>query len=147
TTALARGEGPVNPNPYSRNIWTRSTLIRAVGRRAAVVVPASIALEIFSQGTPIFDWLALQRLGLSERNLTAGSIVRDPPNTFWEHYKWLLLPFLAILIIEAVLIDILLRERRRRHFAQQRLEEEFRLKQLVAELSGTFVNLPADKVE
>ena len=109
--------------------------------------PKSSSLQILTRGMPIFDWRALQRWGISESRLPPGSVIRYRPNTFWDQYKWLILLVMTICIVEAALIHILLRERRRRRLAQQRLEEEFRLEQLVSELSGTFVNLPADKVE
>jgi PAS domain S-box-containing protein len=128
--------------------------IAALGRRAGELAklilsgtePKSIPLEIITQGTPIFDWRALQRWGIAENRLPPGSVVRYRPNTFWDQYKWLILLVLAVCIIEAVLIDILLRERRRRRLAQQKLQDEYRFQRLISELSGTFVNLPADKV-
>ena len=58
-----------------------------------------------------------------------------------NHYR------LDRVLLEAALIDVLLRERRRRRMAQQRLEERLRFEQLVSELSGTFINLASEKVE
>lgn len=129
--------------------------IARLGRRAGEVAhevlsgtnPAAIPLEILSQGTPIFDWRALKRWNISEQRLPAGSLVRFRPNTFWDQYKWLIILVLSICLIEAVLIERLVRERRRRQLAQSSLEQRLRLEQLISELSGTFINLPADKVE
>ena len=91
-------------------------------------------------------------LGLSE---PAGVESPLPPNTasqsrqptFWQHYKWLIVMVLGLCLLEAALIDILLRERRRRRLAQEKLEERLRFEKLLSELSGTFINLPTHKVE
>jgi PAS domain S-box-containing protein len=109
--------------------------------------PESIPLQIVTKGTPMFDWRALKRWGISERRLPPDSVVRFRPETFWDHYKWLVTSVLGVCIIEGALIYILLAERRRRRLAQHRLEERLRFEQLVSELSGTFINLAADKVE
>ncbi|MGN6734916.1 MAG: sigma 54-interacting transcriptional regulator [Candidatus Binatia bacterium] len=75
------------------------------------------------------------------------SFIRFRPNTFWDQYKWLIILVVALCVVEAGLIGILLRERRRRRRAQQTIEEQLRLEQLVSELSGIFINLPAHRVE
>jgi PAS domain S-box-containing protein len=111
------------------------------------VDPMAIPLEVITQGTPIFDWRALKRWGFSESRLPPDSVIRFRPNTFWDQYKWLILGVLALCFLEAALIQVLLRERRRRHVAQTSLEQRLRLERLVSELSGTFINLPADKVD
>jgi formate hydrogenlyase transcriptional activator len=126
-----------------------------LGRRAGELAhrvlsggePKSIPLEIISEGKPIFDWRALKRWGISESRLPPDSVIRFRPNTFWDQYKWLIILVLALCVVEAGLIGILLRERRRRRRAQQTIEEQLRLEQLVSELSGTFINLPAHRVE
>ena len=116
--------------------------IARLGRRAGEVAhdvlsgtnPAAIPLEILSQGTPIFDWRALKRWNISEQQLPAGSVVRFRPNTFWDQYKWLIIAVLSICLMEAALIQVLLRERRRRRLAQSSLEQRLRLEQLASEL-------------
>ena len=138
----------------------RGTLVRqspdpAVGVHAAHVAvrifhgdaSASIPLQPLRVASPVYDWHGPRRWGISESQLSAGSSVQIHPLTFWEHYKWLIIAILAVCLLEAALIDILLRERRRRRMAQQKLEERLRFEQLVSELSGTFINLPAEKVE
>jgi PAS domain S-box-containing protein len=97
--------------------------------------------------SPVYDWQGLRPWGISESQSSAGSSVQFHQPTFWEQYKWLIIIVLALCLLEAALIDILLRERRRRRLAQQRLEERLRFEQLVSELSGTFINLAPEKVE
>jgi len=129
--------------------------IAALGQRAGELAyrvlsgaePKSIPLEFLTKGTPIFDSRALKRWGISESRLPPGSVVRFRPNTFWDQYKWLIMAILAVCLIQAALIQWLLQERRRRRLAQKTVEERLRLEQLVSELSGAFINLPADQME
>jgi PAS domain-containing protein len=76
-----------------------------------------------------------------------ANVVEFRQPTFWQQYKWTIIGLFALCVLEAALIDVLLRERRRRRLAQQSLEERLRFEQLVSELSGTFINLPPDKIE
>jgi two-component system, LuxR family, sensor kinase FixL len=94
-----------------------------------------------------YDWLRLDRWGISENSLPSDSSLGFRPQLMWEQHKWLIIMFLALCLLEAILIDILLRERRRRRLAQRELEDRLRFEQLVAELSGTFVNLVPEKIE
>jgi PAS domain S-box-containing protein len=104
-------------------------------------------LEIRSDSVPTFDWRALQRWGISESRLPPDSVIRFRELSVWQQYKWLIVLVLSVCMLEAGLIDILLRERRRRRHTQQQLEERLRFERLVAELSNTFINLPPNKVE
>src|SRR6266481_5089428 len=105
-------------------------------------IPSSISKRPFRASTPVWDWRGLRRWGISESRLPLNNIVQ-----FGEHYKWLIVLFLVLCLLEAVLIDILLRERRRRRLAQEKLEERLRFETLLSELSGTFINLPTHRVE
>jgi PAS domain S-box-containing protein len=87
---------------------------------------------------------ALGEWGLS---LPSSFGVNLQPQLLWEQHKWLVILFAALCLLEAILIDILLRERRRRRLAQRELEDRLRFEQLVSELSGTFVNLAPEKIE
>ena len=78
---------------------------------------------------------------------TPGSAVPFSAPVLWERYEREIILAFALCIFEGVLIGLMLWERRRRRLAQQGLEERLRFEQLVSELSGTFINLPADKVE
>src|SRR5215813_10680973 len=111
------------------------------------VKSAPSSFEIRNDGVPTLDWRALKRWGISENRLPIGSTIRFRPQSVWEQYKWVIIIVSALCLLEAILIDRLLRERRRRRLAQQRLEERLRFEQLVSELSGTFVNLAPEKIE
>jgi PAS domain S-box-containing protein len=71
---------------------------------------------IESPNVYMFDWRALNRWGLIERNLPPGSIVLNRQPTVWESYKWYIIGGIALILVETVLILALLwqRERRRR---------------------------------
>jgi two-component system, LuxR family, sensor kinase FixL len=109
--------------------------------------PSSVPAQFLETTTPVYDWRELRRWGISEAGMAPASVVQFQQPTFWQQYKWLIIPVLALCIFEAALIDRLLRERRRRRLAQQTLEERVRFEQLVSELSNTFINLPPERVE
>jgi two-component system, LuxR family, sensor kinase FixL len=109
--------------------------------------PSSIPAQLLETVAPVYDWRELRRWGISEARLPSASVVQFRQPTFWQQYKWLIILVLAICLLEAALIRILLRERRRRRLAQQRLEQRVRFEQLVSELSNTFINLPTEKVK
>ena len=95
----------------------RAISINSFGRS----IPSSIPKKPFRASTPIWDWHGLRRWGVSETALPLNNIVQ-----FGEHYKWLIVLVLGLCVLEATLIDILLRERRRRRLAQEKLEERLR---------------------
>ena len=78
---------------------------------------------------PIFDWRQMQRWGISESNLPAGSTVYFREPTAWERYSWQIAFISAIILIQAGLISILLQEHRRRQRA------EVQARQRMAELA------------
>jgi two-component system sensor kinase FixL len=118
-----------------------------VARILQVEAPANIPPEILKNAVPVYDLRELRRWGMSETQLLPGGIVQFRQPAFWEHYKWPIILVLLVCLLEAALIDKLLRERRRRRLAQMDLEERLRFEQLVSELSSTFINLPAKEVE
>jgi signal transduction histidine kinase len=68
---------------------------------------------------PIFNWLQMQRWGVSESDLPPGSEVRFREPGLWERYRWQILSVAAVLLIQAGLIWILLHERHRRANAER----------------------------
>jgi len=77
----------------------------------------------------MFDWRELKRWKIGRHVLPAGSDVRFRELSFWETYKWLIAGVLALCIIEAILIFILLLNRKRRKLAEYELsasEKKFR---------------------
>jgi signal transduction histidine kinase len=105
---------------------TRKTVDAAI-RLLGGEKPSSIKYEPIGFAAPKYDWRELQRWGISESNLPAGSeiVFREP--TVWESYRWQMLLIAAIILVQAGLISGLLSERHRRQVAEvesrQRLAE------------------------
>ena len=68
--------------------------------------------------SPKFDWRQMQRWGISESNLPPGSKIDFREPTVWERYSWQIASIIAVLLMQAGLISVLLREHRRRQFAE-----------------------------
>ena len=60
----------------------------------------------------------MQRFGISDSNLPPGSTVYFREPTVWERYSWQIALVAAVLLLQAGLIAVLLREHRRRQFAE-----------------------------
>ena len=78
----------------------------------------------------MFDWRELQRWGLKESNLPAGSTVLYREPTLWERAKWTLLTGLLVILILASLTGYLL-------FKQKQLKLA---REAQAQLSGMLIN-------
>ncbi len=97
-------------------------------------VAAAMALRILrgekSQDIPIvrnvniymFDWRALKRWGLDEKNLPAGSIVLNRQPTVWELYWRYIIGGIVLLLLQTLLIFGLLRQRARRRTTESELK-------------------------
>ena len=94
------------------------------GEKAGDVKVAPSEFEL-----PRFDWRQMQRFGISESNLPRGSTVYFREPTLWERYWWQIALTITIMLIQTGLISILLREHRRRQFA------EVQARQRMAELA------------
>jgi PAS domain S-box-containing protein len=79
--------------------------------------------------SPRYDWRELQRWGISESNLPAGSAVLFRRPTVWQRYGWWIAGILCIGLIQAVLIaqlGVSLARRRRTERALRESESRFR---------------------
>jgi len=89
---------------------TVAVAIRILGGEKA----ADIKIPAIGFATPQFNWREMQRWGISETRLPAGSEIffRDP--TAWEQYRVQILGTVAIVLGQSALIGWLLYEHRRR---------------------------------
>jgi signal transduction histidine kinase len=78
---------------------------------------------------PVFNWRQMQRWKVSESDLPVGSEIRFRDPTFWERYRWQSIAVGTVVLGQAVLIAVLLQERRKRHHA------EVESRQLTSELA------------
>lgn len=108
--------------------------------------PAEIPIET-SGLIPMFDSRQMRRWGISERALPPGSVVLFRESSFWEEYKWRIIGVVLLVAFEAVLITVLLFERKKRQRANELLSERLRFETLLAKLSADFTDLPGSKVE
>ena len=66
----------------------------------------------------VFDSRALNRWGLKESKLPAGSRVLNRQSTAWELYKWYIVAGVSLILLQALLITALLWHRARRKKAE-----------------------------
>jgi PAS domain S-box-containing protein len=112
--------------------------IEAFGKRAGELASAILTgtatasppFEIRTQTVPMFDWRALQRWGIPESRLPAGSIVRFRPESFWEKNRWYIIGALLIIFVQSAMIIDLFLQRRRLHRMQSVLRESEQLMEL-----------------
>jgi signal transduction histidine kinase/ABC-type uncharacterized transport system substrate-binding protein len=90
---------------------------------------SSIPVSVGDYTKWVFDWRQLQRWGINEDQLPAGSEIRFRPPTAWEQYRWQIILLGAALLAQSLLIAGLVLERRRRRQA------EIQVRQKMAELA------------
>jgi C4-dicarboxylate-specific signal transduction histidine kinase len=73
----------------------------------------------------IFDWRQLQRWGISESDLPAGSEIWFRESSAWERYRTQILAITAAILVQALLIGWLLHERQYRRRAERTARETF----------------------
>jgi len=101
---------------------------------------ANLPVRVLTNSTPLFDWRALQRWGISESRLPPGSIIEFREPSFWELYWGRILAVVLLCSLQTGLIIALLVNRAKRREAQA-------VSALIADLSSKFVNLPAGEVD
>ena len=84
--------------------------------------PSSVRVRPLPPGQPTFDWRELQRWGIAESRLPAGSVVRYRTPSIWQQHKVALLSVAGALVVQSLLIVGLLYHRR----ARQRAETDSR---------------------
>jgi signal transduction histidine kinase len=98
-----------------------SLALRVLGGEDASAIPVAIG----NVRKLAFDWRELQRFGIDESRLPAGSDVRFRVPGLWEHYKSAVIVALVILLIQSLVIGALLLERRRRRIAELEVRRRF----------------------
>ena len=80
--------------------------------------PEDLPIEVATKGTPMVDWRALQRWGITESRVPAGGVIRYRPQTLWDQHKNLILVSSSVLLAQAITIAGLLAQRRKRRWAE-----------------------------
>jgi signal transduction histidine kinase len=79
---------------------------------------SSIPIAVGDIVRPTLDWQQMQRWGVSESSLPAGSEIRFRDPTLWDQYRVQLVMILAMVFAQGALICWLVYEHRRRHLAK-----------------------------
>jgi PAS domain S-box-containing protein len=84
--------------------------------------PQDIAI-VRGANTYLFDWRALKRWGLMEKDLPPGSVVLNRQLTMWEAYKAYIVGGISLILVQTLLILGLLWQRTERKQAEHKLRE------------------------
>ena len=135
------GQGVVGGfvSSYAAQINVATGMIRAILNGAK---PADIPV-VTGTNAYMFDWRALQRWGLDEKKLPAGSALYYRQPGVWELYKTRIIGYALAMLALALLSGYLLFERTRRRQAEVSLQASFEFEQLISELSTYFIDLRA----
>jgi len=114
---------------------------RTVGLDAAHLVsqifdgidPAAIDVPKTTAATLHIDWRAARRFAITAEQLPADTVVLFKEPTFWEAYGYYTIIALAVMLLQAVLIALLLHERRLKRNAAAALEDSERNLTLAAQ--------------
>jgi signal transduction histidine kinase len=98
--------------------------LRILDGEQASSMPAAVTGAV----KPIFNWRQMQRWKVNPSDLPAGSEIRFREPTFWERYRWQSIAIGTVMLAQAVLIAVLLHERRKRHDAE--VESRHRMSEL-----------------
>ena len=103
---------------------------RAAGALANVALrvlkgesPESIPVREIDANIAQFDWRQLQRWGISETRLPAGSLVRFRQPSLWDQYKLYIIGATSVVVLQTALIAGLLVQRVRRRRVEGALRE------------------------
>ena len=83
------------------------------GEKASAVKTPEVVLN-----STAYDWRELRRWKISENQLPPNSIVLFREPTAWEQYRWQIALAIGIILVQTALITVLVREHRRRQFAE-----------------------------
>ncbi len=86
--------------------------------------------------TYMFDWRAVNRWGLKETEIPLGTIVLNRLPTVWESYKNYVIGGISLILLEALLIGGLLRQRARRRKVESELAISNDRLRLTVEVGG-----------
>jgi len=74
-----------------------------------------------NSSTYMFDWRALERWGMKEKNLPPGSILLHRQLSAWENYRWYVITGISLILLEGLLISSLLWQRAERRKVENEL--------------------------
>ena len=121
-TDIGMGHGMVGGSVLSMEVMARATANVAL-RVIKGESPESIPVRQVDANITQFDWRQLQRWGISETRLPAGSLVRFRQPSVWEQYKFYIVGAASLLALQTALIAMLLVQRATRRRVENALRE------------------------
>ena len=88
--------------------------------------PSELPLKEGGAAIDLFDWRQLQRWGLREEQLPAGSTIRFKETGLFEQYPWQIAGAALLVVLQTAMIAALLLNRARRRRMEDALKEERR---------------------
>jgi signal transduction histidine kinase len=85
--------------------------------------PSLITMPIQKPGPATFDWRELQRWGVGDDRLPAGSTILFRQPNVWDRFKLVIIASASVLIVQTILIAALLVSRTKQQRAEQSLRE------------------------
>jgi len=117
------GLGVVGGNVYS--VGTHGQQAADIGLRILRgETPSSIPVVALSAQSNMFDWRELQRWGLDERRLPAGSVIDFRAPTLWDLYKWPVILGVTLFLLQTLLVVGLLVNRTQRRRAEREVHRQ-----------------------
>jgi len=110
------GRGIVGGSLYSSSTVGAEAAKMALPLLTGATPPQKF-VEVFSNKIA-FDWRQMQRWGISENRLPPGSEILFREPTVWQRYSWQIALTITIILVQAGLISVMLREHRRRQLAE-----------------------------
>lgn len=130
-------------------VFSAERLGETIGDTALKVVegavPENVSIDTSQYRSYMFDWRELENQSINTDRLPPGSQILFKEESFWELYWQYLLVLFSIFLIEAIIIVILLIERRNRIIAETGLrksEERFRI--LIEQAPEAIIVIDAD---
>jgi len=99
--------------------------VDAAARILAGETSSAIGTTVVGFAAPRFDWRELQRWGIQESNLPAGSQVDFREPSFWSQHRWTVIGIASVVVLQALMISALLFERFRRRRAEAASRRRF----------------------
>jgi PAS domain S-box-containing protein len=85
----------------------------------------------------MFDWRALKRWGMNEKNLPPGNMVLHRQPSFWELYKQYVVAAIFLILVQSAAIVGLLWQRARRIRSEEKFSKSFRHSPLAMIIAST----------
>ena len=109
--------------------------------------PSQDGVQSTAENRLAFDAHQLERWGIPESRLPAGSDIRYREPSAWEKYGWYIFGGAGVILLQALLIAALLFQSSRRASAQRAVVDQAAFERLVSDLSNRLADASPSEVE